>query len=144
MIVSPLSPERMAGFIPDPRMKLSPGGDYWARMAEDGYAYAIARDDGRVVGACGYWLYEPSNPRLAEMWALFSQEAGPLMLAVTRRTLATLEVARDAFDRIRAFVEPAFPPAVKWVLLLGFQPTGARIATPIGDLDEYVWAGAEP
>ncbi len=137
-----LTPEIMAGFQPDPRMKFTPdeGLDfYWEKMTSEGFAYAILDSSDRPVGACGFWLYDELNPRKAEMWAVFSADARGVMPGVTRRTLAAMEAAKGKLEHIRAYVEPAFPQAVKWVLLLGFSRTGETIEAPLGVFDVYEW-----
>lgn len=133
----------MEGFEADPRMKFTPGDftEHWARMAENGWAWSVAFGDGRIAGACGLYLYDEENPRHAEMWAVFSREAGKLMLGATRRSLAVLDAARGNLDRIQARVGRSFPQGRKWVLLLGFAPTGETLVTDADVFDLYVWKG---
>lgn len=140
MIVQRLHPSLMAGFVADPRMRFTPGPTYdWAEVADKGLAYAISDNDGAVIGAAGLYRFDDARPTHAEMWALFSADAGRFMAGVTRRTLDVLDASRGTLDRIQAHVDRAFPQARRWVLLLGFQPD-VQSDVPDG-FERFVWTG---
>lgn len=80
------------------------------------------RCDGRPVACAGI---NPLWDGVANAWALFGRAPAMPWRAITRRVIAQLNRAQaQGFHRIQATVDPACPPACRWLLRLGFAAEG--------------------
>lgn len=80
-----------------------------------GPSYA-AWDGLRCIAAAGL---TPKWEGVATAWTILSADAGPHLLAVTKRCRAMLDAA--PFRRIEATAACDFPPAGRWLAQLGFE-----------------------
>lgn len=86
-----------------------------AQVMALGPSYA-AWDGYECVAAAGI---APKWEGSATAWAVLSVNAGPHMLAITRRCRAMLAAA--PFNRIEATAACDFAPAARWLIGLGFE-----------------------
>lgn len=87
------------------------------RMAGD-WAWT-AEIDGRAVCCAGLWHVYGET---AIAWAFMAEDAGPHLLAVTRK--ARKAIAAAPWRRLEATATPDWPAANRWLALLGFRNRG--------------------
>lgn len=86
--------------------------------AFEGPRALTARDDaGRVLLCGGAWEMHAGH---ATLWAAVSRDAGPAMVALTRRV--RLFVDRLPHKRLDCVVRVGFAPGARWMAMLGFAP----------------------
>lgn len=92
------------------------------QIAATGYSFAVRRDDGALLACLGTHALFPG---CHEGFAIFSPEAGPHLLAITRaarRHLASLLSA--GVHRIEVTIDTDFAEGRRWAELLGFYCEG--------------------
>lgn len=101
--------------------RLSNTADYKA-LNDSEWCFTAIKD--KNVIACGGLLpVWPNNTTRAMAWMLLANDLGPNFTFIHR---AVLKVLNDSpFDRVEAHIDPKFPPAERWIRMLGF-----RIETP--------------
>lgn len=104
------------------------GGQEWARMLTgpehlerllSGPAFSGAIS-GEIVGCAGVAALDH---RRGYAWAMLSDQASRHPAAVHRAVYRFLRSSDCAsrFDRVEAYVDPAFVAAIRWVVALGFR-----------------------
>jgi hypothetical protein len=77
-------------------------------------------------------------PGVGIAWAMFSQDAGSLLPALSLRARKYLRNCR--FRRIEAYIDPNFAESIRWATLMGFQFEGVmKKHSPRGDDLMYAW-----
>ena len=96
-----------------------------------GPAFTARRGD--TIVAC--WGLVDIWPGRADCWALLAADIGPAGFGALHRQVAVGldEAGRQGYRRLETTVDPDFPPARRWVRLLGFAFEGRlRRYTPDG------------
>lgn len=117
-IIRQLLPEDVLAVDLQQYQALEPGAvdyDYGAHVAAHGWAWTAERD-GKVIG-CGGLLQ--TFPTTALAWALFADDIGPAMVALTRQARWALRSSR--WPRVEALVACAFPQGLEWAALIGMR-----------------------
>jgi len=118
MIVLPLRPYHLR------EMTLQNSQAYAGPLITDEYAATICKlgeafagmTHGQVVCCAGVL---PQWEGRAIAWALFSKDAGRHLHGITKAVKQFLELQR--IRRIETWVDATFPPAIRWIEMLGFQ-----------------------
>ncbi len=90
--------------------------DYDA-MQEAEYVHTVVSDS-RIIACGGLVAVWPNNTTRAIAWGLLSQNIAHLFPFIHKNVLRVIE--ESPFDRIEAFTSPNFPPAERWIRMLGF------------------------
>lgn len=101
-------------------------------MSKCGFAFSFWTDNDVCVGCVGVaelWT------GCGQGWALFSKEAGPHMLAITRFWQHMLDNVIP-FRRVQATAVLGFEAADRWLKILGFRVECKR-------MKRYDWAGRD-
>lgn len=85
-------------------------------LARAGPSYTALGEDGTVYATAGII---PQWQGRAVAWAMVAHNAGPHFLRITREI--RLFLASCGFRRIETAVDAAFPEALRWARLLGFE-----------------------
>lgn len=118
MIILPLRPYHLRD------MTIQPSQAYAGPMITDEYAREICRSGVGFAGlAHGFTVccagVLPQWEGRAIAWALFSKDAGRHLHAITKAVKTFLETQR--IRRIETWVDATYPPAIRWIEMLGFQ-----------------------
>lgn len=124
----PLTPELLRAVEPQPMQRM-PLEQAEALSAPTGRAFAVLADGAPVAagGVLELWAGR------GHAWGLLSLAAGPHMRAITRATRSFLDSL--PCRRVEMAVDAAFPQAIHWAYMLGFQcetPEPMRCYTPDG------------
>lgn len=117
-IIRPLQPADVLLVDLQRHQALEPGGvdlDYGYRVANGGWAWTAERA-GKVIGCAGLLEVWPTT---ALAWALFADNIGPAMVAMTRQARRTLRQHR--WPRVEALVACSFPAGLEWACLIGMR-----------------------
>lgn len=128
MNIVPMTAELLQAIDPQPMQRLGQT-DHLKVLGNAGTGY-VALVDGKPIAAAG--VVELWQGR-GHAWALLGVEAKDHMLAITRAIRRFL--ADVPFRRVEMAVDAAFPQAVHWAFMLGFEcetPEPMRQFSPEG------------
>lgn len=131
--VEPFTADHLRGFSPQAHQAPELVGAL-AAGAEHGPSFVAVDESGRVLCIAGLAV---NHPRWATAWAVFSEDKGGRMVAVTRAIRRVLQEAlATRFDRLDMHVRAGFDRAADFACLLGFdfEATLKRAAPDGGDL----------
>lgn len=112
--------------------------EYGAALAA-GDALSVFDDKGELKACLG--VFELMSG-LGVAWAMFSQDAGRYLPAISLRARRYLRQCR--FRRVEAWIDPGFEQSVRWAKLMNFQFEGVmRKRSPTHDDHMYAWVKEE-
>lgn len=87
------------------------------QRAACGRSFTIRDAPGGRALFCGGTIVTHAN--LATLWSVVAADAGPRMMAITRRVRWFVDALPHA--RVDAMIRGGFAPAARWVEMLGFE-----------------------